>query len=121
MKMSALINTWIKIGNKNPWIKNAVDPPFDHKSFYQCQSIEELKEKLSVGNWALGSAFYYQNLCFINQVDGGDEFLTIKNDFPFESLSTRQLIQENKFEKYIKAFLNCGDFELKNLTYKIEE
>jgi hypothetical protein len=31
-------------------------------------------------------------LCFIQQVDGGDEYLTIKQDQPFESISFGRII-----------------------------
>jgi hypothetical protein len=37
-----------------------------------------LEECLGYTDWPFGTAFYYRDLRFINQVDGGDEWLTIK-------------------------------------------
>lgn len=78
------IKEWINIRRVNPWIKYAYDPPFSENSFCECSSIAELEERIGHGNWCLGTAFFYGNLCFINQVDGGDEWLTIKGDYAFD-------------------------------------
>lgn len=53
------IQNWIDIGKRNPWIREATDPIFGKNSFYECESVQELKDKLESGNWSLGSAFYY--------------------------------------------------------------
>src|SRR6202042_1564420 len=71
-----LVLEWLKLGKQYPWIKEAEDPPFNTQSFQECQTDKELLEKFEHGNWSLGQAFYVGNLCFINQVDGGDEWLT---------------------------------------------
>lgn len=81
---------WLEIGKSNPWISEASDPPFTIKSFYKCDSLEEMQEALLDGpTWCLGQAFYYEDLCLIQQVEGGDEWLTIRHEVPFESISFR--------------------------------
>ena len=89
-----LITTWLKIGNQNQWIAEAWDPPFDLQSFHICQDIHDLADRILHGNWGLGQAYVLGDICFINQVNGGDEWLTIKGQTPFESI-TMQAGQES--------------------------
>jgi hypothetical protein len=42
-------------------------------SFHECYMLTALEERIGHGNWLLGTAFFYRDLCFINQVNGGDE------------------------------------------------
>jgi hypothetical protein len=88
------IPVWLRIGRENPWIAEAWDPPFSERSFHECKTVDELIEKLDHGNWCLGQAFYLGDVCFINQVNGGDEWLVIKQDCAFESFTTRPLIHD---------------------------
>lgn len=89
------LSKWLDLGKKNPWIREANDPPFNSQSFHECKDDAELLDKFACGNWCLGQAFYVGDLCFINQIDGGDEWLTIKKDVPFESISFRLIIQRD--------------------------
>lgn len=88
---------WVAIGRRNPWIAEAVDPPFTVLSFHFCRDVRELAERLLHGNWCLGQAFALGEICFVNQVDGGDEWLTIKGRTPFESI-TMQTFNESREE-----------------------
>ena len=88
------IMEWIKIGKKNPWIREADDPPFNTQSFHECKTDAELLEKLANGNWCNGQAFHIGNLCFIEQGNSNDEWLTIKDGVPFESISFAHIIKE---------------------------
>jgi len=92
-----LRQTWYQLGRKNPWIKMADDPPFTSASFVGCYSIEELAERIGHGNWCIGTAFYYHDLCFINQVEGGDEWLTIRHGIAPEGPSALFLSFMKKF------------------------
>jgi len=120
-----LLNQWLEIGRENAWIRYADDPPFTMASFYGCQSIDELEERLNFTNWSLGTAFYYRNLCFINQVDGGDEWLTIKafrdEDRPtslaFESITFERYIEEGRFKNLIERLLRASKEDCRRLTY----
>lgn len=112
-----LIREWIQIGSSNSWIKYACDPPFNELSFCECFSMEELEEKLENGNWCLGAAFFYKNLCFINQVDGGDEWLTIKDDYAFESFTFSRIIRDGRFKEYIERLLAATREQCLELEY----
>lgn len=92
-RAASWIPTWLRIGKRNPWVREASDPPFNMQSFHGCPSDDELLDKFAHGNWCLGQAFYRGDLCFIQQVDGGDEWLTIKQDAPFESISFGRIIE----------------------------
>jgi hypothetical protein len=115
---TALLIIWEQIGLKNYWIPEAYDPPFTSKSFCKCNSVEELESYLKKGNWSLGQAFYNKNLCFINQVEGGDEWLTIKDDYAFESYTFERIIKQGTFPLYIEDFLSATKEECLQLKYK---
>lgn len=112
------ISSWLKIGRNNIWIKEAYNPPFTKDIFYECMTVDHLLDKLAKGNWSLGKAFYYKNLCFINQQDGGDEWLIIRDDIPFESINCGKIISKNrtKMKLLIKKYLSASDSQLKNWT-----
>lgn len=92
--ISKYLNDWLRIGQENPWINEANDPPFSLRSFCECHDIDDLLAKFSHGDWCLGQAFYLGDLCFIQQVDGGDEWLAIKEDVAFESISFRAILKK---------------------------
>jgi len=98
-----------KIGMKNPWCSGKAafedgdfiveEDRLNKGSFCVADSEEELKEFFKFGNWCLGQAIIYKDLCFIQQVNGGDEWLTIK-DFEdgaidFESMSWELIIEKH--------------------------
>lgn len=85
---------WLNIGRKNLWIREAEDPAFDFHSFTQCDSYAELADWVLQGNWCLGQAFYCKNICLINQVNGGDEWLVIKDGLAFESFTCKLIGRE---------------------------
>lgn len=95
-----MIDLWTAHGYMNPWIRTANDPFFSRSSFHVCESVEELIEKFQRGNWSLGQAFVYKNLAFINQVDGGDEWLAIKDYCPFESITFRAVLRRGEEHTY---------------------
>jgi hypothetical protein len=94
-------------------------------SFYGCQSLDELEERLGFCMWALGTAFYYRELCFINQVDGGDEWLTIRafreggkvDSLAFESITFSSYIEEGRFKDLIERLLKANKEDCRRLTY----
>jgi hypothetical protein len=92
-RAASWIPKWLMIGKANHWIRQANDPPFTTKSFHPCLSDDELLDKFEHGNWCVGQAFYRGDLCFVQQVNGGDEWLAIKQDVPFESVSFGRIIQ----------------------------
>lgn len=112
-----LIREWIQIGKGNPWIRYTCDPPFNELSFCECLSIDELEEKIRHENWCLSAAFFYKNLCFINQIDGGDEWLTIKDDYAFESFTFSGIIRDRRFKGIIERLLAATKRQCIKLDY----
>jgi hypothetical protein len=101
-----------KIGMKNGWCSGRYaiedgdfiveEDRLNRKSFSVADDEETLKEFFKFGNWCLGQGIIYRNLCFIQQDNGGDEWLTIK-DFQdgaedFESISWEHIIKEGDGE-----------------------
>ena len=93
-RAASWVPTWLKLGKANPWIRSAGDPSFTTQTFHPCVSDDELLDKFAHGNWCLGQAFYLGKLCFINQSNGGDEWLAIKRDTSFESISFGRIIRD---------------------------
>lgn len=113
------LETWYNIGLSNHWIPGAWDPAFTIGSFSECKTFEYLLRRLKGGGWCLGQAFYYKNLCFINQSPGGDEWLVIKDDVDFESYSAGAVINRNLFDfvKDIYRYLATPTDKLRNYEY----
>lgn len=114
------IETWYKIGMKNSEIRQAYDPKFTRTSFKECMTIETLIKELRFDNWCIGTAFYYKNLCFINQIEGGSEWLVIRDDIAFESWSCGRVLRyggEDRFINQLNRMLAATDEQLKNWTY----
>ena len=112
---------WLELGRANPWVSRAVDPPFADTSFSQCETLDELLNRFEHGNWALGSAFYLGDLCFIQQNDGGDEWLTIKQEIAFESVSFGGIIRRDgraKAQQLIEDLQQASLAQCKSLTYR---
>ena len=119
-RSASWIPTWVKLGKANPWIRQASDPPFDTQSFHACVHDDELLDKFAHGNWCLGQAFVRDDLCFIQQVNGGDEWLTIKQDVPFESISFGHILrtQGREVAKALLDRLKAATVErCRSLTY----
>ncbi|WP_336775100.1 hypothetical protein [Paenibacillus sp. MMO-58] len=100
-----MLDIWLLSGYLNPWIRAAEDPFFNRESFVVCETMEQLIEKFQRGNWSLGQAFVYKNLCFINQVNAGDEWLTIKDYKPFESITFKAVLRHQDGQAYIQELL----------------
>jgi hypothetical protein len=111
------VSTWLTIGRGNRWIRHAWDPPFNRASFTRCADAEELKARLAHGNWCLGSAFYLDDLCFIEQVGGGDEWLVIKENVAFESVSCAHMIKVGTFDDFLARIQRATLYACAQLSY----
>ncbi len=111
------IATWLALGHDNIWISRAWDPPFDRKSFHRCADRAELLAKMEHGNWCLGQSFWLGDLCFIQQVDGGDEWLTIKQNVAFESVTFRAMIRSGRFESFLDRIEQATLEQCRQLEY----
>jgi len=112
-----LIETWEAIGFANPWIAEANDPPFSKHMLVRVNTLQQLELIFQYGNWCLGQGYYFKNLCFINQINGGDEWLTIKDDYAFESITFNRIIREGEFLRYIQRLLNANKDQCIHLEY----
>ena len=100
-----LLDIWESIGNKNIFIRNAIDPPFTKRTFEKCESLQDLYEFLNSSTWCLGQAFYFENLCIINQMNGGDEWLIIKDNKIIDSFSFDIIIRKGMFFQLMEKLL----------------
>ena len=85
------------------------------------EDIKELKHFFRMGNWCLGQAAMYGDLCFIQQVNAGDEWLTLKyfaeeGILAFESVSFNHF-GENEFEDFIQRIVKASYQQCKELSY----
>lgn len=99
----------VKLAWRNPWMSGAVDieegDPMAAVEYAPNISrvglitrIDDLIRYFKFGNWGRGSGVVYENLCFLQQVNGGDEWKVTKN-FPngsiaFESISFEHIITD---------------------------
>ena len=109
--------TWHKLAMKNPWIIEAWDPPLHITEQCIKNTIEELFDHFQRGNWCLADCVIYDDICFINQIDGGSEYLVIKRDCAFESLSANRLPLD-ELTDFISDVKQATNEQLKNLTYR---
>ena len=126
IQQNLIVEKWLSIAQQNPWIRQrgsgdandtcAFEPSLTEQDFFQCYTVEELYSFLARGNWMLGQPFYFQNLCFINQINAGNEWLVIRDGFAFESLTTGAMEYE-KFADWIECVMKATEEDLRNLTY----
>jgi len=126
----SMISEWLSIAQQNPWIRQrgsgdandtcAFEDSLTEQDFYECNSLEELYNRLIYGNWMLGQPFYFQNLCFINQINAGDEWLVIRGGIAFESL-TAGAMEYEEFTDWIECVLNATEEDLRRLEYTSEK
>jgi uncharacterized protein DUF3846 len=114
---SELREQWYQLGMTNPWVKAADDPPFTRNSFVGCFSVDELAERITAVSWTIGTAFYYRDLCFIQQVEGGDEWLTIRHGVAFESMTLTPYVEDGSFPELIRRLLAATKGQCERLTY----
>ena len=120
------VEIWLSIAQQNPWIRQrgsgdandicAFEPALTQQDFYECLSIEELYDLLTQGNWILGQPFYFQNLCFVNQINAGDEWLVIRDGIAFESL-TAGAMEYEEFKDWIECVFKATEEDLRRLDY----
>ena len=111
------IAIWLAVGEANRWIRRACDPPFTRRSFERCADASELQTRLAHGNWCLGQAFFLSDLCFIQQVGGGDEWLIVKENVAFESASCGHMIASGTFDSFLARIQAASVEQCKALDY----
>lgn len=118
---------------KNGWLKRGgydwQDDPFMEEypyEFDRCFSIEDLRGFFEAGNWAIRQGAVYGDLAFIQQVNGGDEWWTLKQDgdtwVPFESVSFGRIARDaSEFTRHIASMRLATVDECKHLEYLLPE
>lgn len=129
------------IGMENPWASGRVamsdgnfiveDDRLNKKNWAIINSLQRLYAFFEHGNWCLGTGVIHKNLAFIQQDDGGDEWLTMKQwpdgeMFSFESVSFRGMILDwrntrksgiTEFGKYIRRLSKATKEGARKLSY----
>lgn len=118
-------NQWLRLGgpDKEPDAPGFWYPSYDYGyCYYACKTVEELKKVFLYGNWSIRQGFVYKSLAFINQVNAGDEWWTLKK-FPdgeilaFESCTMTAIINHGEFEDYIAQMLKATREQCRKLEY----
>jgi hypothetical protein len=109
-----LLAKLVETCQQNPWLKlDGVDfgdgELYVESDYPYCleryDDLDMLRAFFEHGNWALRAAVQWRDLIFVNQVNGGDEWWTLKmvgdDLIPFESITFRRIIACGDFPAYI--------------------
>ena len=113
-------NGWLRRGGY-PWQDDPYLEEYPYE-FAKAGSVEELRGFFTHGNWALRQGIVYEDLAFVQQVDGGDEWWTLKRDgsgwLAFESWSFGRIVQEpERFSHAIECMHRATPEQCKRLEY----
>lgn len=105
-------NDWLKVGGEE-FEPEGHCPESDYPYCLERYDDREMLKKFFLhGNWAIRAAVMHGDLIFVNQVNGGDEWWTLKvvgDDLvPFESLSCRRMIERGTFDKELDGMLTSS-------------
>jgi hypothetical protein len=125
-----LVTRIIDVCERNPWLRGGREASqHDYRYGFSWQTLDQLKESFRHGNWALRVGFCHRidddhDLIFVQQVNGGDEWLTLKHSgaaiFPFESISWGLILGrdgEAEFDDIMARLIAASDDDLKRLNY----
>jgi len=106
-----------KIGMSNGWCSGKFarmdgdfiteDDCLNKDSCCAVDDIRVLKAFFKNGNWCLGQSVIYKNLCFMQQVNGGDEWLTMKMFSNGEVISFESITMEPMARDYSEDYDKC--------------
>jgi hypothetical protein len=125
-----LLDRLIKACQKNGWLRVG-GADFEPEGFccehdypYHLErydDIDMLERFFAHGNWAIRAAVQHHDLIFVNQVNGGDEWCTLKINgdhfVPFESITFRHIIARGEFRSCIQRLRDATVEQCKNLAY----
>ena len=113
-------NGWLKRGGfdwqDDPWME---EYPYE---FDRCFTMQDLQDFFKQGNWGIRQGVVYGDLAFIQQVNGGDEWWTLKRTdsgwLAFESWSFGRIVQEpERFSHAIECMHRATPEQCKRLEY----
>lgn len=114
---------------KNPWLKTGgiefEDDPYMEADYQFClwvyEDLAPLAEFFNHGNWSIRAGVQWRDLIFVNQVNGGDEWLTIKVTadklVAFESITMRRVIAKGEYPRIMEAMHKATVEQCKRLEY----
>lgn len=115
---------------ENGWLKRGgyawQDDPYLEEypySFVAAKDIQELSDYFACGNWALRQGIVYRDLAFVQQVDGGDEWWTLKQTdggwMDFESISCGRIARRDpeEFANLVAAMRTATPGQCRLLEY----
>ena len=77
LKTACQRNAWLRKGGipfeDDPFLE--LDSPY---SLWQTDNLAALQAYFDLGNWSIRNGIVYHDLAFINQINGGDEWWTLK-------------------------------------------
>ena len=131
MDQKEFINTCYTIGMKNHWCSGRADfadgnclseeDRLNRNSFVVFFDAAKLKYAFASDNYCLGTTFVYHDLCFVNQVDGGDEWLTMKRFrdevIAYESINWIPNIDNGEFDDLLKRLERATKKHCQELEY----
>ena len=106
---------------ENSWLRRDRGENRAHE-FSRAHSIEDLAAFFSCGNRPIGRGVLFGDLAFVNQVDGGDEWWTLRGSdrgwTPFESVSFRRMASvPAELAWYIAGMQDAGTEGCARLDY----
>jgi hypothetical protein len=127
---SELLDRLIKACQKNHWLKVGgadFEPDgfcCEHDYPYileRSDGVGMLERFFAHGNWAIRAAVQHHDLFFVNQINGGDEWWTLKIDcdqlLRFESIIFRHIIARGEFPSYVQRLRDATVEQCKNVAY----
>lgn len=120
-------NDWVREGGyawqDDPYLE---EYPYD---YLRLEDMEDLRRFFAAGNWALRQGALYEDLAFIQQVDGGDEWWTLvrisengdaADWLAFESVSFNDTVNyPNEFERELNKLINLAAAKREKLSQSL--
>lgn len=116
-------NGWLRRGGYD-WQDDPYMEEYPY-SFVRTESLDDLRQFFTHGNWAIRQGALYHDLAFIQQVNGGDEWWTLKQTddgwLAFESWSFELISDEpDRFSRAIASMEMATPEQCKSLSYMME-
>lgn len=116
-------NGWLKRGGYD-WQDDPYMEEYPY-SFVRTESLDDLRQFFSHGNWAIRQGILYHDLAFVQQVNGGDEWWTLKQTedgwLAFESWSFELISDEpDRFSRAIASMEMATPEQCMRLDYMME-
>lgn len=118
-------NGWLQEGGY-AWQDDPFLEDFPY-SFVKTENVGDLRAFFEHGNWALRQGIVYEDLAFVQQVDGGDEWWTLKqlpdgSWLDFESWSFGSICREpERFAHAIESMHVASPEQCAKLDYMLPE